>query len=79
MQVRVLSDGTEIQFFPNLTPKKEATMEKILIKFMATFPYLLIGLILAFALVSELSGCRLQSDTVFLPTFGMEHVIRILG
>jgi len=54
-------------------------MEKILIKFMTTFPYLLIGVILAFALLSELLGCKLQSDAVFLPTFGLENVIRILG
>jgi hypothetical protein len=65
--------------FPKLPPKKEATMEKILLKFMAYFPYLLIGVILAFALLSELLGCKLQSDAVFLPTFGIENVIRILG
>ena len=54
-------------------------MEKSLTLFMAYFPYLLIGLIVALALLSELVGCRLQSDTVFLPTFGIENVIRILG
>ena len=54
-------------------------MEKALTKFMAYFPYVLIGLIIALALLSELSGCRLQSDMVFLPTFGMENRIRILG
>jgi hypothetical protein len=54
-------------------------MEKALTKFIAYFPFVLIGLIVVLALISELSGCKLQSDAVFLPTFGMEDVIRILG
>ena len=48
-------------------------------KIMLYFPIAVIVLILLLALISELLACRLNSDVAFLPTFGMENRIRILG
>jgi len=67
-------EGQSRQFFPLDIPEV-APMEKI----MKYFPFCLIGLILLFAFISELVACRFNSDLQFLPTFGAENRIRILG